>query len=231
MTGYDADYIGEAAIWGLLQAKKSGERNLSKAITDELVDMAISKLPECGSPAPEGEPKPLPLADYVRQREPRVLRAIEEFAGGVEERGGDSDIVLEKLEVEIGRIRRSRLKTRGSRRPPVDEERRQREMDEPPWGDKGGRPDFPADSDAPPADADGDGSDEGQGGDGIVPPVTEVPGNNEALSEGTCWLGRSATRAPGGPSSHYTRPPPTPPAPAVSPTAADPASTRAPRAA
>jgi hypothetical protein len=76
MTSYDANYIGEAAIRGLLHAKKSGERNLSKAITDELVDRAISRLPECDTPAQEGAPKPLLLAEYVRQREPRVLKAM-----------------------------------------------------------------------------------------------------------------------------------------------------------
>ena len=184
MTSYDADYIGEAAIWGLLEAKRSGERNLSKAITDELVDRAISRLPECDTPSPEGEPKPLPLADYVRQREPRVLGAIEDFADGVEERGGDSDTILEKLEVEIGRIRRSRLKTRGSRRQPVGEGLRQRELDAALWGGGGDRTDAPRGAEARAADTAAAGAGEGQGGDGIVPPVTsEEASDNDAFSD------------------------------------------------
>ena len=47
MTSYDADYIGEAALWALLEAQKTPEwqTNPSKAITDELIDRAIKKLP------------------------------------------------------------------------------------------------------------------------------------------------------------------------------------------
>ena len=48
ITSYEADYIGEAALWALTEAQASDEwkKNPAKAVTDELIDLAIAKLPE-----------------------------------------------------------------------------------------------------------------------------------------------------------------------------------------
>ncbi len=47
ITTYHHDYIGEAALWALTEAQASEEwkKNPAKAVTDELIDRAIAKLP------------------------------------------------------------------------------------------------------------------------------------------------------------------------------------------
>jgi hypothetical protein len=47
VTTYHADYIGEAALWALTEARASEEwkKHPAKAVTDELIDRAIAKLP------------------------------------------------------------------------------------------------------------------------------------------------------------------------------------------
>jgi hypothetical protein len=54
ITTYHADYIGEAALWALTEARASEEwkTNPAKAITDELIDRAIALLPERTAPPP-----------------------------------------------------------------------------------------------------------------------------------------------------------------------------------
>jgi hypothetical protein len=54
ITTYHHDYIGEAALWALTEARASEEwkTNPAKAITDELIDLAIAKLPVRTPPDP-----------------------------------------------------------------------------------------------------------------------------------------------------------------------------------
>lgn len=56
ITTYHADYIGEAALWALVEARKSEawKKHPAAAVTDELIDAAIAKLPPC-KPPPAGE--------------------------------------------------------------------------------------------------------------------------------------------------------------------------------
>jgi hypothetical protein len=57
ITSYECDYIGEVALWALTEAKKSEawKKNPAQAITDELVERAIAKLPECEIVPPVGD--------------------------------------------------------------------------------------------------------------------------------------------------------------------------------
>lgn len=78
------------------------------------VEWAVAQLPRSDeAPGEEKQARTLPLSDYERQSEEQLLASVEKRADGIVERGGDDDLWLEKLEVEISRIRRSRLKTRG----------------------------------------------------------------------------------------------------------------------
>ncbi len=54
ITTYHADYIGEAALWALTEARASEEWKVfpAKAVTDELIDHAIAKLPVRTPPDP-----------------------------------------------------------------------------------------------------------------------------------------------------------------------------------
>lgn len=56
ITTYHADYIGEAALWALIEARKSEawKKHPAAAVTDELIDAAIAKLPP-REPPPERE--------------------------------------------------------------------------------------------------------------------------------------------------------------------------------
>jgi hypothetical protein len=52
ITTYHADYIGEAALWALTEAQASEAWKAcpAAAVTDELIDLAIAKLPACVPP-------------------------------------------------------------------------------------------------------------------------------------------------------------------------------------
>jgi hypothetical protein len=57
MTSYDCDYIGEVALWVLVEAKASETwaKCPAAAVTDELIDTAINKLPVCEPKPPSGD--------------------------------------------------------------------------------------------------------------------------------------------------------------------------------
>ncbi len=57
----------------------------------------------------------LPLSDYEKRGEENILKVIETYADGIELRGGDDSLWLEKLEAEISRVRNSRRKTKRAR--------------------------------------------------------------------------------------------------------------------
>lgn len=71
-------------------------------------------------PAREGEsetgPAKMPAGEYARKREEAIVKALEATADGIEEREGDADLWLEKIEKLVRRMRLSRVKTEGARR-------------------------------------------------------------------------------------------------------------------
>ncbi|MBA3806719.1 MAG: hypothetical protein H0X14_13535 [Acidobacteria bacterium] len=82
------------------------------------VDWALSKLPRIAikTDAPtKAAQRALSAAEYRDQRDPRLLESIERWADAIEERDGDDELALEWLEVEVKRIRDSRLRTRNAR--------------------------------------------------------------------------------------------------------------------
>ncbi len=82
------------------------------------VSWAVSQLPKINvqtDTATKAETKPLTTAEYRDMRRPRIVAAIESYADGIEERGGDDEMELEWLEVEVKRIRESRVRTRSTR--------------------------------------------------------------------------------------------------------------------
>jgi hypothetical protein len=82
------------------------------------VSWAVSQLPKINvqtDTATKAETKPLTPAEYRDMRRPRIVAAIESYADGIEERGGDDEMELEWLEVEVKRIRESRVRTRSAR--------------------------------------------------------------------------------------------------------------------
>jgi hypothetical protein len=73
---------------------------------------ALGQLPRVDEPPEEqGKESMLPLAEYEKQSEDQIRAAVEKRADGIVERGGDADLWLERLEVQISRLRRSRVKT------------------------------------------------------------------------------------------------------------------------
>lgn len=82
------------------------------------VNDALSKLPridvQTDTPTKPAKKK-MSVVAYREQRDPRLLASIEAWADGIEERAGDDDLALEWLEVQVKRMRESRLKTRAAR--------------------------------------------------------------------------------------------------------------------
>jgi hypothetical protein len=82
------------------------------------VSWALSKLPRINlttDTPTKAEAKPLSSVEYRAKRDPRLLESIEMWADGIEERKGDDELALEWLEIEVKRMRESRVKTRRAR--------------------------------------------------------------------------------------------------------------------
>ncbi|HYY93554.1 MAG TPA: hypothetical protein VE713_03480 [Pyrinomonadaceae bacterium] len=84
------------------------------------VEWLRKRLPEL-KPEPEAEavkksPSKLPVGEYERRREEAIAKALEDAADEIEERDGDSDLWLEKMEKLVRRMRDSRRKTEPARR-------------------------------------------------------------------------------------------------------------------
>jgi hypothetical protein len=86
ITTYHADYIGEAALWALEQAMQSEEWKAcpAKAVTDELIDAAIEKLPPCA---------PKPPSDGDGGNVENVIKAI--FTKMMNDGEGNIDRIIE----------------------------------------------------------------------------------------------------------------------------------------
>jgi hypothetical protein len=100
----------------------------------EQVEWVKGQLPRVDEPPKPKTANVLSLADYVARREDAFLKAVEDYADGVEEREGDPAHYLELLEVRISRLRQSRQRTaakdeRGSA------EAKQRRADARVWAD------------------------------------------------------------------------------------------------
>jgi len=72
-------------------------------------------------PEPEAEgvrkaPLKLPVGEYERRREEVIAKALEDTADEIEERDGDADLWLERIEKLVRRMRDSRRKTSPARR-------------------------------------------------------------------------------------------------------------------
>jgi hypothetical protein len=76
------------------------------------VTWALAQLPRVDEqPGGKETDNMLSLAEYERQSEDQIRAAVEKRADGIAERGGDDALWLERLEVQISRLRRSRAKT------------------------------------------------------------------------------------------------------------------------
>lgn len=104
-----------------------------KALAAE-VAWVLAQLPRVDAEpeAPAKESNVFSLADYAARREAAFVKSLEQYADGVDERGGDSAHYLERLEIEIVRLRASRLKTK-RKQEAGDDERREQEKDAAVW--------------------------------------------------------------------------------------------------
>jgi hypothetical protein len=76
------------------------------------VAWALAQLPRVSEEPPnKGKDSKLSLTEYEKQSEEQIRAAVEKRLDGITERGGDINRWLEKLEVQISRLRRSRAKT------------------------------------------------------------------------------------------------------------------------
>jgi hypothetical protein len=106
MTSYDDDFIGEAALWALLEAQSTPDwtKNPTKAITDELIDRAVEMLPPCeiGEKGQAG----LGLTDEEIIR--GIWTKIENLAAKNFERivaaGGDPAREVRRIQDRLGRL-------------------------------------------------------------------------------------------------------------------------------
>jgi len=84
------------------------------------VAAVIESLPQLGSREESGTEKKTrtkqPVVEYMDAQRGRLCQSAEKVADAIEEKAGDSDLWLEKLEIEIKRLRESRLRTRPARR-------------------------------------------------------------------------------------------------------------------
>jgi hypothetical protein len=87
---------------------------------EEQVGWLVAELPRIKPADEDGEGKepkaPEPVAEFERRRESSLLRTLEQTADEIEERNGDADLWLEKIELKVRKMRESRLKTNGARR-------------------------------------------------------------------------------------------------------------------
>jgi len=107
--------VADAAVQRA-RASELWKKNPGDALAAQ-VHWALAQLPrEDEQPEGKGKGSMLPLADYERQSEEQIRAAVEKRADGIAERGGDVGLWLERLEVEISRLRRSRVKTAAAER-------------------------------------------------------------------------------------------------------------------
>lgn len=114
-TSY-TDFLKPIADDAVQRARSSElwKRNPGNALAAQ-VAWTLAQLPRVDAPPDEkGKENMLPLSEYERQSEEQIRAAVEKRADGIVERGGDADLWLEKLEVQISRLRRSRAKTDGT---------------------------------------------------------------------------------------------------------------------
>jgi hypothetical protein len=107
------DFLKPVADEAVQRARHSElwKRNPGDALAAQ-VSWALAQLPRVDErPEEKGEGIMLPLADYERQSEEQIRAAVEKRADGIAQRGGDVNLWLERLEVQISRLRRSRTKT------------------------------------------------------------------------------------------------------------------------
>lgn len=101
--------VADAAVQRA-RASELWKRNPGDALAAQ-VGWAVEQLPRVDErPEEKGEGSMLPLAEYEKQSEDQIRAAVEKRAEGIAQRGGDVNVWLERLEVQISRLRRSRAK-------------------------------------------------------------------------------------------------------------------------
>jgi hypothetical protein len=90
ITSYEADFLGEAALWALDQAMQSQEWNScpAKAVTDELIDAALEKLPRC-APSPDSGGDGGNVENVIKAIFTKMMDAGEKNIDRIIEAGGD----------------------------------------------------------------------------------------------------------------------------------------------
>lgn len=102
--------VADAAVQRA-RASEVWKKNPGNALAAQ-VPWALAQLPRVDEqPEEKGEGSMLPLAEYEKQSEDQIRAAVEKRAAGIAERGGDANVWLERLEVQISRLRRSHAKT------------------------------------------------------------------------------------------------------------------------
>ncbi len=108
ITTYHADYIGEAALWALTEARASEEwqKHPAKAVTDELIDRAIARLPERVAPEPGVTSDGASITDdaIIKGLWTKIDTLTEATLRKVALAGGDPLAELEKVQLRQRRI-------------------------------------------------------------------------------------------------------------------------------
>ncbi len=108
ITTYHADYVGEAALWALTEARASDEwkKHPAKAVTDELIDRAIARLPERVAPEPGVTSDGASITDaaIIKGLWTRVDTLTEAAMRKVALAGGDPLAALEEVQRRQRRI-------------------------------------------------------------------------------------------------------------------------------
>jgi hypothetical protein len=108
ITTYHADYLGEAALWALTEARASDEwkKHPAKAVTDELIDLAIARLPERVAPEPGVTSDGASITDdaIIKGLWTRVDTLTEAAMRKVALAGGDPLAALEEVQRRQRRI-------------------------------------------------------------------------------------------------------------------------------
>lgn len=99
-------------------AQKGIKAHPGKAL-DAQIESLLKALPRIKpEPGGEGEKREstrMPAGEYEQKREEAILKALEAAADGIEERDGDSDLWLERIERAVRKMRDSRRKTAPAR--------------------------------------------------------------------------------------------------------------------
>jgi hypothetical protein len=108
ITTYHADYIGEAALWALTEARASAEwqKHPAKAVTDELIDRAIARLPVRTAPPPREQSDGASITDgaIIKGLWTKIDTLTEATLRKVALAGGDPLAELEKVQLRQRRI-------------------------------------------------------------------------------------------------------------------------------